>query len=156
MSNLQCEVFQHFCRSEPKNIISLIKENAIHLQIFRFIGKSKDLESIFLLFSFPSSLSPFLFYYFIIIIIFYLMRQVIDFHINPPPLLVVALPSKGFVFIKPKIAIRMLLILYIFSFLYIPFCYTRILARIYKRREWTNIYTRILANPIDKYHSHCH
>ena len=116
MSNLQCEVFQHFCRSEPKNIISLIKENAIHLQIFRFIGKSKDLESIFLLFSFPSSLSPFLFYYFIIIIIFYLMRQVIDFHINPPPLLAVALPSKGFVFIKPKIAIRMLLILYIFFF----------------------------------------
>ena len=62
------------------------------------------------------------------------MRQVTDFHINPPPL-AVALPSKGFVFIKPKIAIRMLLILYIFSFLYIPFCYTRIFARIYKRQE---------------------
>lgn len=30
---------QHFCRSEPKNIVSLIKENAIQLQFFRFIGK---------------------------------------------------------------------------------------------------------------------
>lgn len=79
---------------------------------------------LFSLFSFSLSLSSSVFW----------MRQVIDFHINPPPL-AVALPSKGFVFIKPKIAIRMLLILYIFSFLYIPFCYTRILARIYKRRE---------------------
>lgn len=58
---------------------------------------------LFSLFSFSLSLSSSVF----------LMRQVIDFHINPPPL---ALPSKGCVFIKPKIAIRMLLILYIFFF----------------------------------------
>ena len=99
------------------------------------LENQKTLNQSFFFSLFPLLFLPFLFFLFFIIIIFYLMRQVIDFHINPPPLLVVALPSKGFVFIKPKIAIRMLLILYIFSFLYIPFCYTRILARIYKRRE---------------------